>query len=113
SAGNKVLVEVAGAISRTVRNVDFVYRYGGEEFAIILVETGMEKAMGTAERIRQNIEDLSIKYKDKTIKVTASLGAFEFPGKTVSSDELIAEADNALHTAKSEGKNRVVAYNAN
>ncbi|MCP4725628.1 MAG: diguanylate cyclase, partial [bacterium] len=47
SAGNKVLVEVAGAISRTVRNVDFVYRYGGEEFAIILVETGMEKAMGT------------------------------------------------------------------
>ncbi len=113
SAGNKVLVEVAKSISLAVRNVDCVYRYGGEEFAIILVETGLDDAMGTAERIRQNIEDLAVKYKNKTIKVTASIGAFEFPGKAISADDLIVEADNALHAAKSEGKNRVVAYSVN
>ena len=109
-AGDKILTQIAASIKNNTRNVDFACRYGGEEFAVILVETGLEKALLTAERIRKNIEHLDSNFKGNTIHVTVSIGAVEFPNSSKDVESLILEADKALYRAKSEGRNRIVAY---
>ena len=109
-AGDMVLTEVASSIKKSSRNVDFVCRYGGEEFAVILVETGIQKAMSTAERIRVNIENLNIKYKSSTINVTLSIGAVEFPNSAKDAESLLNDADAALYRAKAKGRNCVVTF---
>lgn len=109
-AGDKILTQIAASIKKNTRNVDFSCRYGGEEFAVILVETGLQEALLTAERIRKNIENLNTNYKGDIIHVTVSIGAVEFPNSSKDVESLINEADKALYRAKSEGRNRVVPY---
>jgi len=109
-AGDQVLKRVAGAIKTSTRNIDFVTRYGGEEFAVILIETSLADALVTAERIRRSIEELEITYQDTALRITISTGAIEFDGSIKNSDELIACADKALYRAKTDGRNRIIAY---
>lgn len=105
-AGDEVLREIVRRMTRSLRDVDVVTRYGGEEFALILPNTDVESAAVAAERIRQAIADTPVRADGLDISVTISLGVAVFPD---CDDEtaLIAAADEALYQAKRAGKNRV------
>ncbi|MBU1853111.1 MAG: GGDEF domain-containing protein, partial [Candidatus Omnitrophica bacterium] len=82
-------------------------RYGGEEFAIVLVGIGREGAFQVAERIRNNIEETVFKAYDEVVTSTVSIGVSVFPDDGVDKDALIESADRALYKAKETGRNRV------
>ncbi|MCA1687813.1 MAG: diguanylate cyclase [Actinobacteria bacterium] len=111
-AGDEVLKRVADVISENLRGGDMAYRYGGEEFLIILPEQSLESAVSTADRLRRAVEDLGISHeKNRPGVVTISLGVAALPaGKPKSADALLKEADEALYRAKESGRNRVVSY---
>jgi two-component system cell cycle response regulator len=108
-AGDDVLVEIAAVLQRVVRAVDVVARYGGEEFVIVLPETGGPGAEAFAERLRELIEGHSfVASRGRPIRLTTSIGVSVFPGFGVESvEDLLANADQALYRAKTEGRNRV------
>ena len=110
--GDEVLRKCAAAIRESVRSVDIAARYGGEEFAVILAETDKEGAIVAAENIRRAIEELrfSDEEGDTTHNVTVSIGVSLYPADTKEVNDLVKKADDALYTAKMEGKNRVCAH---
>jgi two-component system cell cycle response regulator len=109
-AGDKVLGRVARLLIQSVRNEDTACRVGGEEFAILLRDTGLESAAILAERLRAGIEALEIEVGDTTLKVTASIGLAALDKSKHERPEALAdEADQRLYRAKREGRNRVCA----
>ena len=109
--GDDVLKEVAHALRESSREIDEPARYGGEEMAVALPQTGLEGAYEFAERVRQRIESLQIPLLDGdgTLRVTASFGAASLPDSAkIDKDALVAAADAALYRAKRSGKNRTV-----
>jgi diguanylate cyclase (GGDEF)-like protein len=109
--GDVVLKEVAHALRESSREIDEPARYGGEEMAVALPQTGLEGAYEFAERVRQRIESLQIPLLDGdgTLRVTASFGAASLPDSAkIDKDALVAAADAALYRAKRSGKNRTV-----
>ncbi|MBV5320399.1 MAG: GGDEF domain-containing protein [Sulfuricurvum sp.] len=106
-AGDKVLYFFAQTIKSVIRAGDKVYRYGGEEFSVLLNRCDNEQAFIVADKIRSQIEQSHLMYAGKTIKMTVSVGAtMHRAGDTY--DDFIARADNALYRAKNEGKNRTI-----
>lgn len=105
--GDYVLKDTADVLMSSVRDIDFVARYGGDEFAIILPGTSYDGAIVLAERIRKNIDEHSFKVNSDTIHVTISIGIASYPDGITTKDELIAKADEALLQAKNTGRNRV------
>lgn len=104
--GDRVLADVAGLLRRSVRQVDFCGRYGGEEFLIILPRTDATGAEVMAERMRTAIEGTAMHAADGTaFTVTASFGASECC-KDDTEDSLVSRADAALYRAKELGRNR-------
>jgi diguanylate cyclase (GGDEF)-like protein len=109
TTGDRVLIQVAACIVATVREVDTVARYGGEEILVVLPATSREKARLTAERIRQGISELEIRSDTgEPIKVTASFGIATEWRKGLTMDEMVRAADAALYQAKEAGRNCVV-----
>jgi len=107
-AGDEVLRQIGRALLHTIRIGDSAYRYGGEEFAVLVPEADSAITLAVAERIRQEIADLKIQLDaDSTVAVTASLGIAVCPENGTSVQDLVAAADTALYTSKSEGRNRV------
>ncbi|RMH59200.1 MAG: GGDEF domain-containing protein [Candidatus Hydrogenedentota bacterium] len=104
STGDEVLKKVAEIIHASLREVDFVSRYGGEEFAVILPEIDFETAMMIAERLRSSVAQYD---RFPTGRVTISVGVAAFPRHADSSEHLISAADAALYEAKKTGRNRV------
>jgi len=105
--GDAILRQVAKIISLAVRQIDFIGRYGGEEVAIVLTETGIQQADFAAQRIRQAISDPVIRVYDEALKVTVSIGVSTFPDNALDMQNLIETADRALYLAKKTGKNKV------
>ncbi|MGH7663778.1 MAG: GGDEF domain-containing response regulator [Gemmatimonadaceae bacterium] len=107
--GDDVLREVSSLLQHAVRTVDIVARFGGEEFVILLPETGREGGVAFAERTRERIEShLFGGAHGAAFRLTASVGVATFPDDKVSSSyDLFARADEALYRAKAEGRNRV------
>ncbi len=106
SAGDTVLREIAQAIRNTLRGIDVVGRYGGEELMVGLVGADLEHAASIAEELRARIESLRLQVGVDVLKVTASFGVATMrPG--LSLEDLIKEADEALYKAKNDGRNRV------
>lgn len=108
-AGDAVLKGVAAALSRAVRREDAVFRYGGEEFAVLLRETHLEGALVLAERLRQAVEEARHEGEgiQVPLSVTVSVGVARLmPDMT--EEALVLAADKALYQAKHSGKNRVV-----
>lgn len=105
-AGDHVLKTVADAIADCTRSSDILFRSGGEEFLIVLSNTGKDGALLLAERIRQTIEENEYYYADHVLTVTASLGVACF-SKGDNSENLFEKADMALYAAKSAGRNCV------
>ena len=111
--GDKVLVHVGKLFIRSVRDkIDTVARYGGEEFVVVLPETPLDGAEVFAERIRRAVESEPLLHEDQRLKITLSIGV-ACTASTVcdKASSLIQAADNALYTAKEEGRNRVRVYN--
>jgi diguanylate cyclase (GGDEF)-like protein len=106
AVGDLVLRQVAKAIEESIRSSDALYRYGGEEFVVVLNGTDQSGARLLADRIRENIESLSIDAL-KDLQVTLSLGVSMMnDGDTTES--LFKRADEALYVAKNQGRNQVV-----
>lgn len=104
--GSKVLAEFGALIKKSVRDVDIVIRYGGDEYTAILVETTCETAKLVAERIRRNVEANHFKGSGgQTIRLTCSIGYACCPDDTASKDMLLEMADKAMYVGKTTGKN--------
>ena len=111
-AGDEVLCAVAGAMRSQLRGSDGMYRYGGEEFLIILPEQTEEGAAAAIDRVRQAVEDLAIPHEGKTPPGLLTLSAGIAVLRSASSDEWLKEADTALYRAKERGRNQVVVFTA-
>ncbi len=106
AAGDRVLIELTRLIMDDTRNLDHLFRMGGEEFVILLEDTKAEGAMILAEELRATIE--AMLFNHKTLKVTSSFGVAEYRDHE-SIDEILDRVDKALYVAKEGGRNRVVA----
>lgn len=110
--GDVVLKQVADTIRSGVREVDLVGRYGGEEFAVLLVETDENLAMMVAERIRRSIEERHFQAYDERLRATVSIGCSTYSRTNQVDGAMLLEcADSALYQAKRQGRNRVCLYN--
>lgn len=105
ASGDYVLKHVAAALEKAVRDDDTVYRYGDDEFAVILRDVTVEQATVVAERARELVEVIRTRDGMKQGEVTVSIGLALDRGNT---SKLMAAAATALDNAKSEGRNRVV-----
>ena len=107
NAGDEVLKNVASIMQKNTEATDGIYRWGGEEFIMIMVDADMEKAAAKAESIRKEIEGATCECFGYTIRHTMSFGVTEFdPGNTIEGN--ISVADEKLYTAKESGRNRVI-----
>jgi diguanylate cyclase (GGDEF)-like protein len=110
-AGDYVLKTLSNHIKDIIRSYDLLARYGGEEFVVLLTDSAEDTALSLAERIRNSIAHSPCHYKGADISVTVSIGIAGSMG-TPSLTELLNNADDALYTAKSQGRNRVVMHPA-
>jgi diguanylate cyclase (GGDEF)-like protein len=111
AAGDVVLREVARRVADEVRTVDRAMRYGGEELALILVQTDRAGALDLARRVCRAVEREPILVSDTVaLNVTVSAGAAAMPEDADSGLKLLNAADKALYAAKARGRNRAVGY---
>jgi diguanylate cyclase (GGDEF)-like protein len=107
--GDQVLRLVAQTVRKSLRKIDLLFRYGGEEFVVLLPGAGADSARRTAERIRGIVARSEHAIGDgRKAKVTISIGGCIYPEHAQNESQLFRMADTALYAAKEEGKNRVV-----
>lgn len=111
-AGDKVIKTLADILMRSVRTSDMAVRYGGEEFLLVLTDTGIEPAMKVAEKIRAEVEATKIPLPSGVLMKTISIGVAEFPTDADTFWQVVKFADVALYKAKETGRNRVVRFTA-
>jgi two-component system chemotaxis response regulator CheY len=109
-AGDSVLKSVADVLTSICRASDFVCRYGGEEFCILLPETAEPDAAAWAERARQRLSQLRIQTDRRELRITGSFGVAQCNSEAGDSESLVDLADQALLCAKRTGRDRVVRY---
>lgn len=105
--GDGALRAVAQICQKTIRNVDILARVGGEEFAVLLPETGLEQAWLAAERLRLNVARAVLRSKAGEIRLTVSLGVGAVDDETKDFEDLLRSVDSALYAAKRNGRDRV------
>jgi len=106
ACGDRVLQQLVDLAGRLIRPPDMIGRYGGEEFAIGLVECDREGARQIAERIRLAVEQSSVLWKGRLVPVTVSIGVAMLTPDVTRVEALIDRADKALYRAKAAGRNR-------
>ena len=109
-AGDEVVVALGKMLLNRTRDNDYVSRYGGDEFAIILPGMGIEKAFQRAEEIRQELKSMRFSFSDHYQPITISAGVASHPEHGKTNDELFSAADSALYQAKQAGKNRTIRF---
>ncbi len=105
--GDAILVEIAKVLQTGLRAGDFICRYGGEEFVMVLPGMPNDKAKNRAERILVEVKKILIPNQDGKMNITVSIGIASFPQDATLIDELIKAADKALYFAKLKGRDRV------
>ncbi len=112
--GDKMLQEFAALLKASLRDVDYISRWGGEEFLVILPSTEPEGALNAAEKIRRRVSQHSFDNLKITsdFQFTVSIGVATFPDDGKTAEELVSRADQALYTAKGGGRNRVIVAGA-
>jgi len=109
--GDKILNQIATVLKNTLREVDILARYGGDEFAIVFPHINKENAIKACLRILSSISELELSITspagEQKLKLTVSIGVASLPEDGNSIDELIHKTDDALYKAKSGGKNRI------
>jgi diguanylate cyclase (GGDEF)-like protein len=110
--GDEALALVAALIKKNLRKIDLLFRYGGEEFVVLLPGTSETEAVYTAERLRTVIaeSDHMTDRDGQRVQINVSIGAAVFPDHAGTEEELFAKSDSALYRAKRMGKNRVEFY---
>ena len=107
-AGSRALVEAAAVIRGSARETDVVARFGGDEFSLILPDTGQEGALSVASRIRERLSATRfLTSEGLSVHVTASIGVATFPDAAESAEELLRAADTAMYRVKASGKDGV------
>jgi len=108
AAGSRVLYEASVRVSRSVRSIDRIFRYGGDEFVVLLPSTGLEGAREVAERIRRDLASLPYELPSGArVQLSASSGVAAWPEHGPSGRRVIEQADAAMRSVKSVGKNAV------
>jgi len=106
--GSKVLVEVAQLLLKNLRSIDVVARYGGDEFVVVLPQTGVQAARTIAERLRRVLATSTfLRSEGLAVKLTASFGIAAYPDHARNREELLRLADEAMYRVKHETRNRV------
>jgi diguanylate cyclase (GGDEF)-like protein/PAS domain S-box-containing protein len=108
--GDAILQSFAKQLLHQTRTEDTVYRYGGEEFLVVLPDVTCENALQIAEKWRASFEESHAVHGNELINITVSCGIAEFPLSANTGEELIAVADKSLYHAKAGGRNRVVTW---
>jgi diguanylate cyclase (GGDEF)-like protein len=111
-AGDVALIEAANLLCQQTRRSDVACRYGGEEFLLMLPETGLEDAHRRAEDLRRTIEQTTITHGTHSLQLTASIGVAVYPNHGRDMDELFKNVDLALYQSKDDGRNRVSVFEA-
>jgi len=111
-AGDEVIRQTAATLRDCIRETDVPGRYGGEEFAVLLIETGADDALMVAERIRTSIEAMTVTHESHNIQFTVSLGIAELDGSMTEHEQLIQGADQALYQSKETGRNFSTVYSS-
>lgn len=109
-AGDVVLKTLAETVTRQSRHGDFVCRYGGEEFVLVMPNIGIETARERAEELHEVINSMNIPYGIFNLSTTISMGVAMYPEHGQTKEELLRAADKAMYIAKNTGRNRVVFY---
>jgi two-component system cell cycle response regulator len=110
-AGDMTLAEFGSMLNEWIRQSDLACRYGGEEFAVILSDTNIHKAVGVCERFRETLNQRIFYYNQKPFQISVSIGISSLATLTTTSGEmLVRAADEALYLAKKLGRNRIVMY---
>ncbi|MDH5570860.1 MAG: GGDEF domain-containing protein [Gammaproteobacteria bacterium] len=109
ATGDDILKSFAQCINNSLRGSDIVFRYGGEEFVILLTGSDGRSVRAVANRVRKAIEDFKFISNDQLIPITASLGTASLTNKD-STKSLFKKADQALYCAKESGRNQVVSF---
>jgi len=108
-AGDKLLRGIAAKLAQSIREIDFLARFGGDEFAIILPYTQKEDAAAIAERTRALFENCAVAVNDHiSLSISMSIGVADFAPGVDTAQDVIQKADKALYAAKFAGKNKVV-----
>lgn len=106
-AGDKCLKELIKRIKPILRETDFLARWGGEEFVILLAGTDLESATGVAERLRKAVENTRFIYHKQEINFTVSIGVSEVASADMSQETIFNRVDKAMYEAKRRGRNQV------
>lgn len=107
-AGSTALVEVAGIVRGSARETDVAARFGGDEFSVVLPDTGREGAVSVAERIRDRVRAFTFLAGDGlAVRLTASIGVATLPDTAASAEELLRAADTAMYKVKAAGKDGI------
>lgn len=109
AAGDAVLAHAAATMRLATREDDVLARWGGEEFMVLLPDTGSDEALALAERLRQAIEAEVVHHGGREVRVTVSAGVATMTAADASAEAALYRADDALYQAKAQGRNRVVA----
>lgn len=111
--GDQVIKAFAGTLQRIFRGTDVIGRMGGEEFAVIMINTTPEQGLEKAEQFRIEIAKEPIQIEGQAVSVTVSIGIAELDTKSQTIDQVINHADQALYEAKMGGRNQTAKYNLN
>ncbi len=106
-AGDRVLQGFAHVLDRNVRDIDTVARTGGEEFAILLLNTTHNESLAVAEKIRLDVESQEFDIGQENVSIRGSFGVATFPEDATSAQQLLRQADQRLYRAKAGGRNQV------
>jgi diguanylate cyclase (GGDEF)-like protein len=109
-SGNRLLQHLVRCIREQLRGSDVMARFGGDEFIVLLPETGNKGALEMAERIRKAIEISRFDVRTGDTNITVSLGVASYPEDGGNLDVILDKADKAMYRAKQRGRNRVIAY---
>lgn len=105
--GSKLLADVGKIIKKAVRTTDYAFRYGGDEYLVVLVESDAKAASVVAERIRSDIESTDFSVDGHDIRLTVSIGLATFPEHAKTSEEVLRLADQAMYYGKRKSRNIV------
>ncbi|MEP1382240.1 MAG: diguanylate cyclase [Paraglaciecola sp.] len=110
-AGDRVIRSVADSISNNIRSSDFAFRFGGEEFLILLPQTNILDAQKLAKKVHKNITSTPVNLEARNVDITISAGVAEFNFEESNLEATLKRADEALYKAKNQGRNQVVLHN--
>jgi diguanylate cyclase (GGDEF)-like protein len=111
TTGDAALRSVGEVLQHSLRTADFVGRYGGDEFLLVLPETSVHGTHQLAERIRTSVSSREFEFRGGALDLTVSGGVAGFPeAGVVTAEDLIDRADRALYRAKAAGRNRVIIF---